>query len=77
MQQNAARQTQELAAIVENLKNENNRLNAAVASGASDKDVEIGNYKNVCEQLSKELEVSERSERALRKTRNIYEPPQN
>ena len=56
-EQNAGRQVQELAAIVENLKNENRQLNLAVQNGQSDKDVEIQNYKNVLDQLQKELET--------------------
>jgi len=56
-EQHAAKQVQDLLANMENLKNENNALQHQTMHGSQAMQAELVNYKGVCEQLSKELEV--------------------
>jgi chromosome segregation ATPase len=56
-EQNAAKSVQDLVAKLENMKMENEALNHQVQHGSQGMQAELQQYKQVCEQLSKELET--------------------
>jgi len=56
-EQNAAHQVQHLVSQLENLKNEKGDLQKQIQDGSHAINNELQNYKSVCEQLQKELEV--------------------
>ena len=68
-EQNAAQQVQQLVSQLENMKGQQEIMQNQIQQGSAATNAELENYKNVCDQLQKELEVrleqlSQETERA-------------